>query len=135
MVTSQFSIKENAFILSIALLGFGIDHIEWVKSDSQGRIIASQIPELDENLRPTLFFGENIHDNCPRLDAYDDEELSASLSDPKGCRMDLGCKGPDTYADCFSRKWNSGMNWCVDNAVCIGCVEPGFPDEMSPFYF
>jgi glutamate/tyrosine decarboxylase-like PLP-dependent enzyme len=36
-------------IKAIALLGFGIDHIEWVECDSQGRIITSQIPELDEN--------------------------------------------------------------------------------------
>jgi glutamate/tyrosine decarboxylase-like PLP-dependent enzyme len=34
-------------IKAIALLGLGIDNIEWVETDAQGRIIASDIPELD----------------------------------------------------------------------------------------
>jgi hydrogenase small subunit len=108
-------------------------HPDWIVG-SIVHLLEKGIPELDDAGRPTLFFGENIHDNCPRLDMYDEGEMSATLSDPKGCRMDLGCKGPDTYADCYKRKWNSGLNWCVDNSVCIGCVEPGFPDGSSPFY-
>lgn len=35
-------------IKAIALLGFGTDNIEWVETDAQGRIKASEIPELDE---------------------------------------------------------------------------------------
>jgi len=108
-------------------------HPDWIVG-SIVHLLEKGIPELDDDGRPTLFFGENIHDNCPRLPLYDEGELSETLSDPKGCRMDLGCKGPDTYADCYKRKWNSGLNWCVDNSVCIGCVEPGFPDGSSPFY-
>jgi glutamate/tyrosine decarboxylase-like PLP-dependent enzyme len=34
-------------IKSIALLGFGIDNIEWVDTDEQGRIIPSRTPDLD----------------------------------------------------------------------------------------
>lgn len=34
---------------AVALLGLGIDNIEWVDVDEQGRIIPSLIPELDEN--------------------------------------------------------------------------------------
>jgi hydrogenase small subunit len=108
-------------------------HPDWIVGTIV-HLLEKGIPELDEVGRPTLFFGENIHDNCPRLDMYEAGEMSATLSDPKGCRMDLGCKGPDTYADCYKRKWNGGLNWCVDNSVCIGCVEPGFPDSSSPFY-
>jgi len=108
-------------------------HPDWIVG-SIAHLLTKGIPELDDDGRPTIFFGENIHDNCPRLDQYDAGEMSEKLSDPKGCRMDLGCKGPDTFADCYKRKWNSGTNWCVDNAVCIGCVEPGFPDAASPFY-
>ena len=108
-------------------------HPDWIVG-SLLHLLEKGIPELDDDGRPTLFFGENIHDNCPRLAEYDEGELSETLSDPKGCRMDLGCKGPDTYADCYKRKWNDGLNWCVDNSVCIGCVEPGFPDGSSPFY-
>jgi len=108
-------------------------HPDWIVG-SIAYLLTKGIPEVDGNGRPTLFYGENIHDNCPHLDEYDAGEMAAKLSDAKGCRMDLGCKGPDTYADCFKRKWNSGMNWCIDNSVCIGCVEPGFPDGTSPFY-
>jgi hydrogenase small subunit len=108
-------------------------HPDWIVG-SLVHLLEKGIPELDDDGRPTLFFGENIHDNCPKLAEYDEGELSETLSDPKGCRMDIGCKGPDTYADCYKRKWNGGLNWCVDNSVCIGCVEPGFPDGSSPFY-
>lgn len=108
-------------------------HPDWIVG-SIVHLLNAGIPEMDYDGRPNLFFGENIHDNCPRLDNYDEAVMSLTLSDPVGCRMDVGCKGPDTYADCYKRKWNSGMNWCVDNSVCIGCVEPGFPDAMSPFY-
>jgi len=34
---------------AIALLGFGTDNVEWVESDDQGRIIAEQIPKLDQS--------------------------------------------------------------------------------------
>ena len=108
-------------------------HPDWIVG-SIAHLLTKGIPELDYDGRPTLFFGENIHENCPRLEALDEGIMSQTLSDPKGCRMDIGCKGPNTYADCFKRKWNGGMNWCVDNSVCIGCVEPGFPDSASPFY-
>ena len=39
----------GAVIKAISLLGFGIDGIEWVDTDSQGRIMASQIPKLDHS--------------------------------------------------------------------------------------
>lgn len=89
---------------------------------------------LDDKGRPTPFFGKNIHSNCPYLKHYDSSKFSKIFTDKDGCRLELGCKGPNTNADCYQRKWNGGLNWCVENAVCIGCVEPGFPDEMSPFY-
>ena len=108
-------------------------HPDWIVG-SLVYLLTKGIPELDDDGRPKLFFGESIHDHCPRLDLYDEGIQARTLSDPNGCRMDIGCKGPDTYSDCGKRKWNSGMNWCVDNSVCIGCVEPGFPDEFSPFY-
>ncbi|WP_300458692.1 NiFeSe hydrogenase small subunit [Desulfobacula sp.] len=108
-------------------------HPDWIVG-SIAHLLTKGLPELDDDGRPVIFYGNNIHDNCPHVEEYDAGEMAMTLSDAKGCRMDLGCKGPDTYADCYKRKWNSGMNWCVDNAVCIGCVEPGFPDASSPFY-
>ena len=38
----------GTIIKAIALLGFGTDNIEWVETDAQGKIIPSEIPELDE---------------------------------------------------------------------------------------
>ncbi|HID85768.1 MAG TPA: hypothetical protein EYP55_00110, partial [Anaerolineae bacterium] len=53
----------------------------------------------------------------------------------EGCLYELGCKGPVTYADCPLRLWNNGTNWCIGNgAPCMGCVESGFPDVVSPLY-
>jgi hydrogenase small subunit len=53
----------------------------------------------------------------------------------------LGCKGKKTYSDCPMRRWNSsgpgqfGVNWCIGaRSPCLGCVNPTFPDGMSPFY-
>ena len=43
--------------------------------------------------------------------------------------------GKVTRADCPSRKWNGGVNWCIGaGAICLGCTESGFPDRFSPFY-
>lgn len=92
------------------------------------------IPELDNHLRPKLFFGTNIHDNCPYRSYFDQGVMSKTFTEKEACRYEIGCKAPHVNADCWKRRWNNGVNWCVDNAVCIGCVEPGFPDAMSPFY-
>jgi len=108
-------------------------HPDWIVG-SIAHLLTKGIPELDDNGRPLLFFGENIHENCPYLEYFDKDIFSETFTQKKGCRMEIGCKGPDTNADCFRRRWNNGMNWCVENAVCIGCVEPGFPDASSPFY-
>jgi hydrogenase small subunit len=89
--------------------------------------------KLDAHGRPLNFFGKRIHENCPRNGYFQLGQFSKKFSDPY-CMYQLGCKGPVTYADCPSRLWNGGTNWCIGaNSLCIGCVEPGFPDGMSPF--
>ena len=67
--------------------------------------------------------------------------LKAKVLSETGCLKELGCKGPDTRADCPIRKWHNpgpgeqGVNWCVDSrSPCHGCTEPNFPDGMTPFY-
>lgn len=91
------------------------------------------VPELDELGRPVLFYGQLIHDNCPYRGYFEYGIFAKSFSE-QGCRYELGCKGPETYADCWKRRWNNGVNWCVQNAVCIGCTEPAFWDKFAPFY-
>jgi len=90
--------------------------------------------ELDEHGRPKAFYGQLIHENCPRRAYFDEGKFAQKLSDPY-CLYELGCKGPVTHADCPIRLWNSGVNWCVGSgAPCIGCVEPTFPDVVAPIY-
>ena len=92
-------------------------------------------------LRPVALFGNkdadpktmNVHENCPRNPHRPGNPGRASrFGQDFYCLEDLGCRGPNTYADCPLRKWNHGeqgpANWCVDsNGMCIGCVEPDFP--------
>jgi len=89
---------------------------------------------LDDINRPKLFFGNLIHENCPRRADFDKGKFAEKPGDP-GCLYQVGCKGHYTYADCPIRQWNNGVNWCVKaGSPCLGCVEPGFPDLTSPFY-
>ena len=88
--------------------------------------------DLDAALRPKTFYGKLIHDNCPRRAYFDAGQFAKHTGDP-GCLYEIGCKGPQTYADCPIRMWNNGVNWCIGSgAPCIGCVEPGFPDKLQP---
>jgi len=89
---------------------------------------------LDDVGRPLEFYGKTIHESCPRRPDFDAGKFAKKNGDA-GCLYRLGCKGPMTYADCPTRMWNSGVNWCVGaNGPCIGCVEPGFIDALSPLY-
>jgi len=90
--------------------------------------------ELDDVGRPKRFFGQLIHENCPRRAYFDEGKFAAKLGD-EGCLYELGCKGTITHADCPLRRWNNGVNWVIGSgAPCNGCTEPNFPDLPSPFY-
>ncbi|MBN1379580.1 MAG: aspartate aminotransferase family protein [Gammaproteobacteria bacterium] len=56
-------------IKAITLLGFGVDNIEWIATDEQGRMIPSEIPELDENTILILQAG-NVSSGA--FDAFDE---------------------------------------------------------------
>lgn len=90
--------------------------------------------DLDDFLRPKLFYGMLIHENCPRRASFDEGKFAKKFGD-EGCLYELGCKGPITHADCPTRRWNNGTNWVIGaGAPCNGCTQPEFPDETSPFY-
>ncbi|HUT58301.1 MAG TPA: hydrogenase small subunit [Phycisphaerae bacterium] len=90
--------------------------------------------EVDEIGRPKIFYGSLVHESCPRRADFDAGKFARNFGEP-GCLYELGCKGPVTYADCPTRMWNSGTNWCVGaGSPCHGCVEPDFPDRLSPLY-
>jgi len=89
---------------------------------------------VDEIGRPTVFYGGLIHENCPRRADFDAGRFAKAFGEG-GCLYELGCKGPVTHADCPVRMWNTGTNWCVGaGSPCHGCVEPDFPDRLSPLY-
>lgn len=98
-----------------------------------GYITAYGVPELDSEGRPTAYYGETIHDNCPRRKYFDSGVFAQKLGD-KECMFALGCNGPKTYAYCPMSRWNGTDNWPVaDNTTCIGCAGPNFPDGNEPF--
>ena len=96
--------------------------------------VAALAKSLDSRGRPLAFYGNTTHEKCPYLYLFDEGRMAATLADKAGCRYGLGCKGPGAWCDSPLRRWNGRVNWCVENALCIGCVQPDFPDGQSPFY-
>lgn len=99
----------------------------------QGREI-----RLDELGRPLMFFGKTVHELCERLPHFEAGEFAPSFDSEEArkgwCLYDLGCKGPSTYNNCPKVLFND-TNWPVRAGhPCIGCSEPGFWDELTPFY-
>jgi hydrogenase small subunit len=125
--------KDSGIKTPLINIGGCPPHPTWMVG-TIAHILTKGIPELDGYKRPKLFFQNNIHDNCPYLKYYDQQKFAKNWGEKDACRVKLGCKGPDTNADCYKKIWNNGVNWCVDNAICIGCVEPTFPDGVSPLY-
>lgn len=102
-------------------------------------LLLGKLPALDDYGRPKFAYGMNIHDNCPRRGHYENGEFVKKFGDEgsvKGwCLYEVGCKGPMTYNNCPLVQFNDGTNWPIGaGAPCIGCSEPNFWDNMSPFY-
>jgi hydrogenase small subunit len=104
-------------------------HPDWIVGTIADLLLGNPLP-LDSNGRPTKFFPGKIHSTCPRRTLPVATNLGEST-----CMIMMGCQGPNTDADCNTRLWNDGTNWCIGaNAPCNGCTQPGFPDATSPFY-
>ena len=94
--------------------------------------------ELDDYGRPLMFFGSTVHELCERKKHFDAGEFAPSFNSEEArkgwCLYDLGCKGPGTYNHCPKALFNQ-TNWPVGAGhPCIGCSEPNFWDDMTPFY-
>jgi len=116
-------------------------HPDWLVGTIVYLITNGHVPPLDAHRRPLQFFAERTHDNCFNRRKYCGEPIFADHLSDVGCMELLGCKGKHTHSDCPIRKWNSdaageyGVNWCIGaRSPCLGCVNPDFPDGMSPFY-
>jgi hydrogenase small subunit len=95
-------------------------------------------PALDEMGRPKAYFSQSVHDNCRRRAHFEAGRFLKDWNDPQQkefCLLEKGCKGPVAKSDCPVRRWNEGINFCIDcGAPCVGCSEPGFYIDMSPLY-
>lgn len=107
-------------------------HPDWIIG-TIAHLLVFGIPELDNNSRPVIFYGINIHDFCSRRSFFDQKIFAERLGEPY-CMFKLGCRGPVTNTDCPIRRWNDTDNWPIGaNTPCIGCAREGFPDLMEPF--
>ncbi len=91
------------------------------------------LPEMDELHRPLFAFGHLIHDNCERRGHFDAGEFVRDWGDyghrNGWCLYQMGCKGPMTYQNCPTVRYNEGTNWPIGAGhPCIGCAEPDFWD-------
>lgn len=111
-------------------------HPDWIVG-TLAQVLIGGLPgpeDIDDDGRPLAFYGSLIHENCPRRASFDEGKFAQKFGDT-GCLHELGCKGPVTYADCPTRLWNGGVNWCVGaGGPCMGCTQPEFPDLVSPLY-
>ncbi len=99
----------------------------------------SKFPPLDRVGRPLFAYGKTIHDNCERRAHYDGGQYVEDWGDAGHrhgyCLYKMGCKGPVTYQNCPTVRWNEGTNWPIGcGHPCVGCAEPQFWDRMTPFY-
>jgi hydrogenase small subunit len=91
-----------------------------------------KLPEVDRLGRPKFAYSRLIHENCERRAHFDAGRFAMEFGDEghrKGyCLYKLGCKGPETYANCPSILFGDVGNasWPVGTGhPCIGCTEKG----------
>lgn len=88
------------------------------------QLLQGRSPALDGSGRPTALYGRTVHDQCPLRGTEETHLFGVSGQ----CLKELGCRGPETGANCPSQKWNNGVNWCVNaGAPCNGCTSANFP--------
>ncbi len=105
-------------------------HPDWIVW-TIAQLLAGVTPSLDSSGRPTALYSRSVHDTCPRKGTGETKVFGTEGR----CLKELGCKGPETRADCPTRKWNSGTAWCIGaNAECIGCTSSKFPDGWESIY-
>jgi len=102
-------------------------------------LLLGKLPAVDNLGRPMFAYGKSIHEQCPRRAHFENGEFVTEFGSEEAalgyCLYEMGCKGPETYNNCPVAKFNDGTSWPVEAGhPCIGCSEPGFWDNMSPFF-
>ncbi|MDS4013971.1 MAG: hydrogenase small subunit [Candidatus Accumulibacter sp.] len=90
------------------------------------------LPPVDELGRPKFAYSRLVHENCERRAHFDAGRFAMDFGDEghrKGyCLYKLGCKGPETYANCPTILFGDAGagTWPVGcGHPCIGCTEQG----------
>ncbi len=101
---------------------------EWLVTVLVNVLMLEQLPALTDEGKPSLIFGQTIHDNCQRRGHFENGEFVYQFGteeEVKGyCLYALGCRGPQTHSNCGIVRWNRRRSWCVEaGAPCIGCCE------------
>lgn len=91
-----------------------------------------KLPELDSKGRPKFAYGRLIHENCERRPHFDAGRFAEQFGDDghrQGwCLYKLGCKGPETHANCPTQLYGDvgSQAWPVGTGhPCFGCTEKG----------
>jgi hydrogenase small subunit len=92
----------------------------------------NKAPDLDEKNRPKFAYGRLIHENCERRPHFDAGRFAREFGDyghrQGWCLYKLGCKGPETYANCPAIGFGDvgEGSWPVGTGhPCFGCTEQG----------
>jgi hydrogenase small subunit len=97
------------------------------------------LPPADLRGRPLFAYGALLHNQCERRAHFEFGEFVLAWGDEaaqKGwCLYKMGCKGPESFANCPTVGYASGTSWPVQAGHgCIACTMPGFWDAMGPAY-
>ncbi len=102
-------------------------------------LAAGNMPPSDMMGRPLFAYGSLVHNKCERRPHFEFGEFATTWGDEgaqKGwCLYKLGCKGPETMANCPTERYGNAISWNVRaGAGCVGCTTPRFWDSMLPAY-
>ena len=86
------------------------------------------LPALDAKGRPLFAYTRTIHEDCPRRAHFDAGRFAQQFGDEghrQGhCLYKLGCKGPETHANCSLVGFGEVGAWPIGiGHPCFGCTE------------
>ena len=86
------------------------------------------LPALDSQGRPLFAYTRTIHEDCPRRAHFDAGRFAERFGDEghrQGyCLYKIGCKGPETHANCSLQGFGEVGSWPIGiGHPCFGCTE------------
>jgi len=98
-----------------------------------------KLPELDEKGRPKFAYGRLIHENCERRPHFDAGRFAEEFGGPghrQGwCLYKLGCKGPETHANCPSILFGDVGSGTGVFSLISDISNPPFIDTLISYFF